>query len=111
MMKRTSVDESKTKVAPTANEATKTLLIEYVGPDIPGTLNSVTEFLAQQNVDISTLKTDAFHDDDDDTTKHATYISVRLSADTEISEFTNRLKLLCKRLKQDLTIKSTELIG
>ena len=105
MMKRTSRQkEIKKDLEP------KQLVIEYVGPDIPGTLNAVTEFLAQQNVDIASLKTDAFHDDNDSSI-HATVITLRLSTDIDVKEFSNRLKLLCKRLNQELTIKSTELIG
>ena len=109
MMKRTS--NQKNLNSNNTQDDNATLVIEYVGPDIPGTLNAVTEFLAQQDVDISSLKTNAFHDNSDDTSKHATRITLRLTADTDVKEFTNRLKLLCKRLDQDLNIKSTELIG
>ena len=91
MMKRTS----KQKQLVNENEAPHTkLVIEYVGPDIPGTLNSVTEFLAKQEVHISSLKTDAFHDDSSDTTQHATVISIRLSSVSDVKEFSNRSKLL-----------------
>ena len=106
MMKRTSKNKAKEMI----EDDGKTLIIEYVGPDIPGTLNTVTEFLAQQKVDIKSLKTDAFHDDEDNS-KHATFITIKLSSDTDADEFGNRFKLLCKRLKQDLTIKSSQLVG
>lgn len=107
MMKRTS--QHKQPNDENENPYTN-LVIEYVGPDIPGTLNSVTEFLAGQQVHISSLKTDAFDDDESETTQHTTMISLRLSSVSDVKEFSNRLKLLCKRLNQKLTIKSTELI-
>lgn len=107
MMKRTSQQK---QLSDEEQDPHHNLVIEYVGPDIPGTLNSVTEFLAQQQVHISSLKTDAFRDDNSETTQHATMISIRLSSVSDVKEFTNRLKLLCKRLEQQLTIKSTELI-
>lgn len=109
MMKRTSKQKQLNREDENDTPHTN-LVIEYVGPDIPGTLSAVTEFLALQKVHISSLKTDAFHDDDSDTTQHTTVISIRLSSVSDVKEFSNRLKLLCKRLDQELTIKSTELI-
>ena len=107
MMKRTSKQQ---KLDDEEENPHTNLVIEYFGPDTPGTLNSVTEFLAKQEVHIASLKTDAFHDDDNNTSQHATVISIRLSSVSDVKEFSNRLKLLCKRLNQELTIKSTELI-
>jgi glycine cleavage system transcriptional repressor len=84
MMKRTSRPKSLNGDNHQDNDTT--LVIEYVGPDIPGTLNAVTEFLAQQGVAISSLKTNAFLDNSDDTSKHATWITFKLTSDTYVKE-------------------------
>lgn len=78
--------------------------IEYVGPDLPGTLNTVTGFLTEQGVGIASLKTDAFHDEDDDMTKHATCLTVRLSQGADVEQFTGKLNALCDKLNQQVTI-------
>lgn len=84
--------------------AAPTLAIEYYGPDIPGSLNTVTQFLTEQNAYISSLKADAFHDCDDDLSKHATHITIRLADDIDVAAFSDKLQALCNKLDQDLTI-------
>ena len=96
MMKRTSRHQELA--------VSKSFAIEYIGPDIPGTLSRVTRYLAEQDVDISSLKADAFHDPDDQTTKHATCLTIRLCEQADVEQFTNDFKMLCKTLNQDLSM-------
>jgi glycine cleavage system transcriptional repressor len=86
----------------------KSFYIEYDGPDIPGTLNVVTEFLALQNVDISSLKADAFRDTDDETNQHTTCLTIRLSEKTDVDKFTADFAALCDKLQQTFTLTKTE---
>ena len=82
----------------------KGFAIEYVGPDIPGTLNKVTDFLAHKHVNISSLKADAFHDPDDDRSKHATQLTLKLAEDIDVDLFTDEFSQLCKSLDQEMTM-------
>jgi glycine cleavage system transcriptional repressor len=96
MMKRTSRHQALT--------VSKSFAIEYVGPDIPGTLSKVTRYLAEQHVDISSLKADAFHDSNDQTSKHATCLTIQLSKEANVDQFTTDFKNLCITLEQDLSM-------
>lgn len=95
MMKRTS----KHKEIDNSNE----YAIEYVGPDIPGTLNSVTEFLAKKNIYISSLRADAI-DSEEDTAKHSTHLTVQFDDSNEIESFSRDFAALCDKLQQEFTI-------
>jgi glycine cleavage system transcriptional repressor len=96
MMKRTSRHKEP--------DVSKSFAIEYIGPDIPGTLSRVTQYLAEQNVDISSLKADAFNEADDEAGKHATCLTIHLSDEANVEEFTTNFKALCDELQQDLTM-------
>lgn len=78
--------------------------IEYIGPDIPGTLNAVTEFLAKKNVYISSLKADVIVDETDNTSRHATQLTIQLGEELAIEDFQDEFAALCDSLQQEFTI-------
>lgn len=97
MMKRTSRHKE--------INGNNTFAIEYIGPDIPGTLNTVTAFLAEKQVDISSLKADALLEPTNgETAKHATHLTIHLKDETEIEKFKGDFAALCDRLQQEFTI-------
>ena len=85
------------------------LLIEFAGSDTPGTLKAITEFLAEQQVDICSLRTESSDDQAQQT--HKTQMELQLEQHEDRQAFSAQLSQLCDQLKQQLTIKSTELIG
>ncbi len=95
MMKRTSKHKE--------IDNTNAFVIEYIGPDIPGTLNTVTKFLAHKNVYISSLKADALVDASKKSL-HATHLTVQFGDDIDVDAFTNDFAALCQSLQQDFTI-------
>ncbi|MFT5163995.1 MAG: glycine cleavage system transcriptional repressor, partial [Alteromonadaceae bacterium] len=62
MMKRTSRHE-----VPADNQS---YVIDYIGPDIPGTLSNVTQFLATKHISVSCLKADAYTDQSSNSINH-----------------------------------------
>ncbi len=96
MMKRTSRHKSLT--------AKQSHIIDYIGPDIPGTLSKVTEFLAQHNVSISSLKADSINEHDADSVSHKSSLTVQMPDKTSLDEFKKSFSVLCQSLQQTFTI-------
>lgn len=99
MMKRTSRHQILTDTHPYA--------IDYVGPDIPGTLSKVTEFLAEQQVSISSLKADTLdsHNTDNGEVEHKSSLTVQLPDRIGIDDFTKSFEGLCQKLQQSCSIR------
>jgi glycine cleavage system transcriptional repressor len=83
---------------------TQSYAIDYVGPDIPGTLSKFTEFLAQKKISIASLKADAVEDATSDT-EHTTSLRVQMPNHINITEFAKELESLCSKLQQTYKMK------
>ena len=95
MMKRTSSRKH--------TEFSAGYTIEYSGIDSPGTLSRVTTLLGENRINICSLKSDTF--DEEDQTFMRSELEVNLSVDVEFDTFKVQFEHLCNELNLEYILR------